>query len=61
MDTRSTRLASEPRMRAAQQPPSRLLRTTSITAAHIEAAMARLPEEDHRLLVWLCTGQTAAR
>jgi len=23
----------------------------------IEAAMAKLPEEDHRLLVWLCTGQ----
>lgn len=35
-------------------------RKTSITIVHIEAAMAKLPETDHRLLIWLCTGQLAS-
>ena len=30
----------------------------SITRDAIEAAMAKLPPDCHRLLLWLCTGQT---
>jgi hypothetical protein len=32
----------------------------SITRDAIEAAMSKLPPESHRLLLWLCTGQTPA-
>jgi hypothetical protein len=33
----------------------------SVTREQVEAAMAKLPDADHRLLVWLCTGQTPER